>query len=140
MTCGLCGSGITAQDKFKKLKDGTIKKYIYYACTRARDLNCKNKCIHEEELVKLLIELIGRIDMDKSDIKKRFDSELKRVFKFHKTFLGVKQSIPLNQEFNAKNYATYVLQEGTIEDKRELLACLKSKLVLKNRILTLNEV
>lgn len=137
MTCGLCGSGITAQEKFKKLKDGTIKKYIYYACTRARDLHCKNKCIHEEELVKLLIELISRIDMDESDIKKRFDGELKRVSKFHKTFLGIKQASPIVKEFNVKDYATYVLQEGTIEEKRELLTCLKSKLILKNKIIVL---
>lgn len=138
MICGFCDSGITAQDKFKKLKDGTIKKYIYYARTRARDLHCKNRCIHEEELVKLLIELISRIDMDASDIKKKFDGELKRVSKFHKTFLGIKQANPIAKEFNVKDYVAYVLQEGTIEEKRELLACLKSKLVLKNRIITLN--
>jgi DNA invertase Pin-like site-specific DNA recombinase len=27
MTCGLCGSGITADEKFKKLKDGTMNRY-----------------------------------------------------------------------------------------------------------------
>ena len=32
MTCGLCGSGISAEKKYKQLKDGTVAKYIYYGC------------------------------------------------------------------------------------------------------------
>jgi DNA invertase Pin-like site-specific DNA recombinase len=36
MTCGLCGSGISAEEKYKNLKDGTVAKYIYYGCTQAQ--------------------------------------------------------------------------------------------------------
>lgn len=32
MICGLCGSGISAEEKYKQLKDGTVAKYIYYGC------------------------------------------------------------------------------------------------------------
>ncbi len=39
-TCGLCGSTISAQEKFKKLKDGTTTKYVYYGCCRSRDTFC----------------------------------------------------------------------------------------------------
>ncbi len=28
MRCGKCGSGVTADDKYKKLKDGSTAKYI----------------------------------------------------------------------------------------------------------------
>jgi hypothetical protein len=44
-TCGMCGSGITAQEKYKLLKDGTNAKYVYYSCSKSRDRNCKNKKI-----------------------------------------------------------------------------------------------
>jgi hypothetical protein len=47
ITCGHCGSGITAQDKLKQLKDGTTARYIYYGCTRARDLKCKGGYLRE---------------------------------------------------------------------------------------------
>ena len=37
MSCGLCGSGITADEKFKKLNDGSTNRHVYYKCTRSRD-------------------------------------------------------------------------------------------------------
>lgn len=55
ITCGLCGSGISAEEKYKELKDGTTAHYIYYGCSRARDRYCKNKYIREEELIAELI-------------------------------------------------------------------------------------
>ncbi|MDD4628321.1 MAG: hypothetical protein PHE68_02910 [Candidatus Peribacteraceae bacterium] len=33
---------------------------------------------------------------------------------------------------DVRNYAKYVLREGSNEEKRELLGCLKSPLILKN--------
>ena len=79
------------------------------------------------------------MDMNDLDIRKRFNEELKRVTKFYKTFLGIKQANALDKEFNVKDYATYVLQEGTILEKRELLACLKSKLIFKNKTIMLEK-
>ena len=32
MTCGLCGSGISADEKYKKLKNGKFNTHIYYGC------------------------------------------------------------------------------------------------------------
>jgi len=37
------------------------------------------------------------------------------------------------KDIDARNYAKYILKEGSIFEKRELLSCLKSKLVLKNK-------
>jgi len=34
-----------------------------------------------------------------------------------------------------KNYAKYILRDGTIMEKRELLASLKTRLTLKDKIL-----
>ena len=57
-TCGYCGSGISAEEKYKQLKDGTHARYIYYSCSRARDRHCKNKYIREEELITELLKII----------------------------------------------------------------------------------
>jgi len=140
MTCGLCGSGVTANERLKLIKStGLTARYVYYGCTRFKDPDCKCGYLREEELVKQLIELISQMDMNDLDIRKRFNEELKRVTKFHKTFLGIKQAGTLDKEFNVKDYAAYVLREGTIAEKRELLACLKSKLVFKNKTITLEK-
>ncbi|MFC1622676.1 recombinase family protein, partial [Patescibacteria group bacterium] len=58
MKCGHCGSGITADEKFKKLNDGSVRRYVYYGCTRSRDLNCKGGYLREEELVKQLSKIL----------------------------------------------------------------------------------
>jgi len=60
-TCGYCASGISAEDKYKKLRDGTTAHYVYYGCTRARDRNCKNQYIREEELIAELVKILDQI-------------------------------------------------------------------------------
>jgi hypothetical protein len=37
MTCGGCGSGITAEEKIKYRKNGSFTKYVYYRCTKSRN-------------------------------------------------------------------------------------------------------
>ena len=139
MTCGLCGSGITAEEKFKKLKtSGLTARYVYYGCSRSRDIHCKNGYIREEELIKQLIEIIGQMDINESDIRKKFDFEMKRINKFQRIFLGNKEINQKDVEFNPTSYATYVLQEGTIAEKRELLGSLKNKIVLREKKIFLN--
>jgi DNA invertase Pin-like site-specific DNA recombinase len=137
MTCGLCGSGITAQEKFKKLKtNGLTARYVYYGCSRAKDLHCKNTYIREEELIKQFIELIGQMDINDNEVKKKFEKEIKRIKEFQKTFLEDKIT-DQNIEFNPKSYATYILNKGKMIEKRELLGCLKSKILLSNKIIRL---
>ena len=40
--CSYCGSGITAIEKFKKLKDGGVNRHVYYHCCKSRNIDCKN--------------------------------------------------------------------------------------------------
>jgi hypothetical protein len=40
-------------------------------------------------------------------------------------------------DVDTREYAKYLLKEGTITEKRELLSCLKSKVVLKDRKISL---
>ena len=42
-----------------------------------------------------------------------------------------------NPEVDTKNYVKYLLAEGTIYEKRELLSLLKSKLTLKDKKISL---
>lgn len=45
--CKECGCQITAQDKFKKLKNGKVLHYVYYHCTHRRP--CSNRKTVEEK-------------------------------------------------------------------------------------------
>ena len=64
ITCGYCGSGISAESKYKQLKDGTTAHYIYYRCSRGKDRFCKNKYIREEELIAELLRIIDKVSIN----------------------------------------------------------------------------
>ena len=137
ITCGICGSGVCAEEKFKTLKTtGTVARYVYYGCNRSRNLHCGNTYIREEELIHQLIVLIEKAEINEGMIHKKFEEEYKRVEKFQKAFLG-NQIKTSENKFDPKQYLTHVLTEGTTEEKRELLACLKNKLILKHKIVSI---
>lgn len=133
MVCGLCGSGISAEEKYKKLKNGTVAKYIYYGCGRSKDRHCKSQYIREEELVEQLIKLIDKIDLNETGVKIKFDEELKRINNFNKGVLEINNPNKKHKEINLKTYAKYVLRNGSNEEKRELMGCFKSKIDLEDK-------
>ena len=136
MTCGLCGSGITADEKFKKQKNGNIHRHVYYGCTKRRDPNCKCGYINEVDLLKQFEELMDQIDIDEIGIKSKIKGEVERIKKFQQSLLGKKEQIAV-EDIDIRNYTKYILREGADIEKRELLGCLKSKIGLKNKQISL---
>ena len=134
--CGYCGAGITADEKFKKLKDGGVNRHVYYFCTKKGKDECKNQYVNEPDLIKELIELMDKVDLDEIGIKTRIEDEIKRFNKFRSGVLGHKQD-KIEIDVDTRNYAKYLLREGTLIEKRELLGCLKSKLMLKDKKINL---
>jgi len=140
LTCGLCGSGVTADEKYKKLKNGEIKNYIYYTCTKVKDRNCKCGYIREEELIKQLEGLIDQINIDELCIKEKIKHEIERFKKFQGLISNKKsQKIEVNQ-VDIKNYLKFILEEGSMQEKRELLSCLRNKLILKDKQIYIEEI
>ncbi len=137
MVCGLCGSGITAEEKFKKLKNGTVARYVYYGCTDSKRTYCKNPYIREEELISQLIQIIDKIDINEIGMRHKFEEEVKRYDKFRKEVLGVTEKISANGQADIRIYAKYVLREGSNEEKRELLSFLKGKIMVTEKIVTI---
>jgi len=129
--CGYCGSGISADEKFKKLKDGGVNRHVYYFCTKARNIDCKNPAINEPSLIDELIKLMDRIDLDELGVKSKVEQEMIRLNRF-KAMLGEKGR-KSNINVSSRDYAKYLLKEGTLVEKRELLYFLKSRLVLKDK-------
>jgi DNA invertase Pin-like site-specific DNA recombinase len=139
MTCGLCGSGISAEEKYKQLKNGTVAKYIYYGCGRSRDRNCKNPYMREEELTEQFLKLMDKIDLNETAVQMKFHEELKRYNKFNKGVLGINNPTKKHKEVELKTYAKYILTDGSNEEKRELMGCFKSKIVVVKGVVKIEE-
>lgn len=130
--CGYCESGITADEKFKRLKDGGTNRHVYYMCTRGKGIECKNPSLNEKDLIEELSNLLDTLDLDELGMKEKIHDEIARYNRFRTGVLGMKTK-ERNADIDPRDYAKYLLREGTITEKRELLACLKSRLVLRDR-------
>lgn len=137
ITCGLCGSGICADEKFKKLKNGSINRHVYYGCTKARDKTCPCGYVNEIDLIIQFEKLLDNIDISEIGMREKIKCEVERIKKFQQSILGIKQQIQI-KDVDIRDYAKFILRDGLIEEKRELLTCLKSKIFLKRKILYLN--
>lgn len=136
-TCGYCGSGISAEEKYKQLKDGTHARYIYYSCSRARDRHCKNKYIREEELITELLKIIDQMNINELGMRQKLEDEINRFNIFQKSVVGEKHKIQNTKDTDIRNYAKYLLKEGSVSEKRELLGNLRSRIIYKDKKLEL---
>jgi site-specific DNA recombinase len=136
MTCGLCGSGITADEKFKKLKNGLINRHVYYGCSKSKNKNCDCGYINESDLIEQFISLMDNINLDEMSIKHKIKSEVERIKKFNKNVLGSNEVIEV-KDIDIRNYAKHLLREGLGVEKRELLGCLIGKITLTRKLLSL---
>ena len=137
LTCGSCGSGVTGEEKFKKLKNGTTRRYVYYRCTHSKDLKCKEPSIREDVLIEQLLGLLDDLEIDGTGMKKSLKDELERFSRFSGV-LGLDIEIKKKlKEIDGRRYSEYVLREGNSEEKRKLLESVKTKLILKDGMLNL---
>ncbi len=60
MKC-VCGASITAEEKFKKQKNGKVHHYIYYRCTHKINPDCTQKAIEVKDLVKQIDGILEKI-------------------------------------------------------------------------------
>ena len=93
MTCGLCGSGITACEKFKKQQNGNVHRYVYYGCCRFQDKNCPSGYLREDALIEQLANLMDKISLDEIGMKEQIKAEIERHKKFQSGLLGHQRAI-----------------------------------------------
>lgn len=64
ITCGECGGAVTAEEKFKRPKNGKVHCYVYYHCTKRQHPECKQGCIEERALKTQIVSLLESIHID----------------------------------------------------------------------------
>lgn len=92
--------------------------------------------MREEELIEQLIELLDGLNLSAAGVKRKIDEEFERFSKFATDVLGISDK-KKTQKINQRKYVEYLLRNGTVAEKRELLGCLKDKLSLKQQKLVL---
>ncbi|MEI8249001.1 MAG: recombinase family protein [Candidatus Taylorbacteria bacterium] len=140
LTCGYCGSGITAEEKVKELKTGETRGYVYYRCTGIKDRECPNEPIKEPTLIEEMLTIIDQMSLEKSELRQKLEKEVTRYALFQTGVL--KKDLPQsqkNRDISIKTFAKYLLQHGILMEKREVLSCIKSRILVKDKKLSLIE-
>lgn len=133
--CGGCGSGISAEEKKKRLKDGSMKRYVYYGCCKRWLTGCKEPYIREEELLSQLCKMIDKVDIDELAAVERIKQEIDRLTKMisslggHAATAKVAEALP---DIDVYACAKYILKEGTRDEKRDLLLHIKTEFKITN--------
>ncbi len=70
-------------------------------------------------------------------MRKKLEDEIARFNIFQRSVLGTTEKIKTDADTDIRNYAKYILKEGTTIEKRELLANLRSRIMYKDKTLTL---
>ena len=131
MKCGVCGSGITADEKFKKLKAGGVNRHVYYRCTKAKDRSCKNPAINETDLISAMLRMLDTVSLDKVKLNTKLNAEIQKFKKLQAMFLGKKKTEKI-ESIDIRDYARFVLTEGTVLEQRSILECISSVLTLNS--------
>ncbi|HEX8182196.1 MAG TPA: recombinase family protein [Candidatus Saccharimonadales bacterium] len=128
ISCGQCGASFTAQEKFKKLKNGDYNRHVYYSCTRRVDPNCKEKYINETNFCLILQDFIEQ-NYNGIRISSKLRAKVERHYSATKSlFAHYKLEQPLDKPFI--EYSRYVLDCGSESEKTALAAGIETKLKL----------
>jgi DNA invertase Pin-like site-specific DNA recombinase len=139
--CGYCGSTVCAEEHFKVLKDGSISRYVYYGCDRTRDPHCRVRYIREEELIKQLCNIVDQLSIDELGVRGQLDLDVDRMYRFHRDVLGNPGGYENKElgDLDVKKYMKFLLKEGNIYEQRHVLMNIKSRLLLKDGEIYIDE-
>ena len=138
--CGACGSGISADQKVKRLKDGSTKRYVYYGCMKRWMTGCKQPYIREEELLNQLYKMIDKVDIDELAAVERIKQEIERLTKMISSLgghLATAKVAEIMPDIDVYACAKYILKEGTKEEKRDLIQHINSQMSLRDGVIAL---
>jgi len=82
---------------------------------------------------------MDKIDLNDLGVQIKFEEELKRYNKFNRGVLGIQNQGEKHQNIDLKTYAKYILRDGTNEEKRELMGCFKSNVIITKKIVEIRD-
>lgn len=147
--CGSCGGGVTAEEKYKKIKGGGFIKYVYYHCARSVDYECNEPYVTEGDLIQQLLSHLDEIKINQVLLTKHIKNDIERFHKLrsqvlHQEYLsGNLTEIELlavqpNDEEMAKQYLKHILETGSAEDRQQVMGMIRTRFVLRSKKLVLN--
>lgn len=128
LKCYSCGSTIVGEEKIKSKADGSIKRFVYYHCSRQVKLDCKEPYVREQDIADGLSLMCDELITNLDDIEPGLHEAISKFTRMMKI---------THETYNAKDmvggYIKYVLRDGTLFERTRLVRNLNVKLALRDR-------
>lgn len=132
--CYTCDSNVIGEEHLRKLKNGNHRRHVYYHCTRFKNRKCKEPYLDEKELVKFLINFIDKADEKNIHIPEKLKGAMMEYQKLVSDTIYYNTNKHIDDiKVGVKDYAKYILREGTNKAKRDLVEQLPIPKLLHNR-------
>ena len=132
--CAYCGANIVGEEKYKMLKVGKKRTYIYYHCSKQVDHDCPELYVAENILIGSLISYIQLIETKRPDILQLTNDVKRSMRKFSKLrdHLLSSEDVIKSDELTFTDYFKYIIYNGTPEERQEAVDSLPRPLYIHN--------
>lgn len=132
--CAYCGASIVGEEKYKMLKNGSKRTYIYYHCSKQVDPDCPEPYVSENNLIGAIINYIQMIETKKPHLLKLTATVKKSMRKFTglRQHLLAEQNLTPQGELTFTEYFKYIIYNGNETEKREVVESLPRPLYIHN--------
>jgi DNA invertase Pin-like site-specific DNA recombinase len=134
--CATCQAAITGEEKIRNRKHGQPRRHVYYHCTRIKDPNCKEPFLTEKELTNSIANYINFMAMSHPQTVKLSKILLHKI----EEYKNIREQVLLQENISSKtevlplkDYAKYVIENGSDEDKRDLSTVFGKQLYVHNK-------
>lgn len=121
--CYSCGSSLVGEQKIKTNKNGGVREYTYYHCSRQVDHDCKELFARESDIVDQLYEMRNELIPNKDALDKRLKNAVSKTADL--------SGVTLDAAFDI--YIRYVLHKGSKFEQTQLVRNISQTLALHER-------
>lgn len=131
--CGSCGSRLTVEEHFKKRVDGGRNRHVYYRCTKStKDPNCAEKSITARMITEQILAMTDAGEFDDIEPTEQLFTKIEQ-YKRVTSQLIKDHGIETSERAHFKNFASYVLRQGTLNEQDGFIRGLNLPLFVKDK-------
>lgn len=131
--CGACGSRLTVEEHFKKRADGGKNRHVYYRCTKStKDPNCPERSITAAMITTQILAMIEEGQFDNVEVAERLYRRIERHKRITSQLIR-DHGLHLSERDHFRNYASYVLKQGVLNEQDEFIRGLNVPLFVREK-------
>jgi site-specific DNA recombinase len=131
--CGACGSRLTVEEHFKKRADGGRNRHVYYRCTKStKDPNCVERSITATMITDQILAMTDSGEFDDIEPTEQLFNKIEQ-YKRVTSQLIKDYGMETSERAHFRNYASYVLRQGTLNEQDGFIRGLNLPLLVKGK-------